>query len=128
MKHRIRLSESSLHRIIKESVKKVLRESYFDCIDTNDLRINAHWTEDGYAEWEARVDNGWFTFRGTYDGYDCDLDFFMTGHSGYGHEYTVDDEIVEWFNNNLRDKVISWINKYADSFEDWHKETYGEEY
>ena len=62
---------------LKESIRKTLNESYLYTkdIDTRDLRINdAHWTEDGYAEWEAKVDNGWYTFRGTYNGVDCELD------------------------------------------------------
>jgi len=122
MKRTIRLTESGLHQVIKESVKRILNESYLNTNDINvdDVRVNGYWTEDGYAEWEARVDNGWYTFRGTYDGVDCELDEIIQGHSGHGHQIDIDDEAIEWFNQNLSDKVKSWINNNADSFEDYH--------
>lgn len=37
MEHRIRLTESDLHRIVKESVRKVLREGLFDPDDDNEI-------------------------------------------------------------------------------------------
>lgn len=37
MRHRIRLTESDLHRIVKESVRKVLREGLFDPDDDNEI-------------------------------------------------------------------------------------------
>ena len=37
MKHRIRLTESDLHRIVKESVRKVLREGLFDSDEDNEI-------------------------------------------------------------------------------------------
>lgn len=124
---KIRLTENKLRGLIREAVKYALNEShlYTNDIDTHDLRINAHWTEDGYAEWEARVDNGWYTFRGTYDGYDCELDEIIEGHSGHGHQHSIDNDALNWFNENLRDRIILWVEKYADDYEDWHNEVYG---
>lgn len=112
MKKTIRLTESDLHKIIKNTANLILDESYLytNDININDLRVNGHWTEDGYAEWEASVDNGWYTFRGTYNGIDCELDEIIEGHSGYGHQHDIDDEAVEWFNQNLADKVKSWLD------------------
>jgi len=126
----IRLNERDFHKLIKESVSKILKESYLctNEIDTSDLRINAHWTEDGYAEWEAKIDNGWYTLRGTYNGVDCELDEIMTGHSGFGHQCDIDDETIQWFDENLRDEIINWIEEYADDYEDWHNDVYGEDY
>ena len=110
------VSESHIKRTLRQS----LNESYLYTkdIDTSDLRINAHWTDDGYAEWEATVDNGWYTFRGTYNGVDCELDEIIEGHSGYGSQHNIDDDAIEWFDENLRDKIATWIEKYADDFEE----------
>ena len=117
MKKTIRLSESDLHRLIKESVKRVINEAYLYTkgINPKDLRISGYWTQDGYAQWEANVDNGWYSFRGTYDGVECTLDEIVQGHSGYGHSIEIDDEAIEWFNQNLADKVKTWIENYAEN-------------
>lgn len=106
--------------------KKLLKESllYANDIDTDSVQIDAHWTEDGYAEWEAKVDNGWYYFSGTYDGFDCELDEIIEGHSGHAVQHDIDNETIEWFNKNLRDKIVSWIEKYAENFEDWHNKQY----
>ena len=113
MKRTIKLSESDLSRLIKESAKQILGESYLYTknINTDDLRvIGGNWTEDGYLEWEARVDNGWYTFRGTYNGIDVELDEIIEGHSGHGHQHGIDDDALEWFNQNLSDKIKSWLD------------------
>ena len=117
MKKIVRLSESDLHRVIKESVKRVINEAYLYTKDINpkDLRISGYWTQDGYAQWEANLDNGWYSFRGTYDGVECELDEIVQGHSGYGHPIEIDDEAIEWFNQNLADKVKAWIETYAEN-------------
>ena len=113
MKRTIKLSESDLSRLIKESAKQILGESYLytNDIDPSDVRVNGgDFSEDGYAEWEASVDNGWYTFRGTYNGIDCELDEIIVGHSGHGHQVDIDDEAIEWFNQNLADKIKSWFD------------------
>ena len=42
MKQRIKLTESSLHRIIKESVKRVLREGRKDITPEHELRLREY--------------------------------------------------------------------------------------
>ena len=128
MKRVVKLTKNDIHRLISEQVLKRLNESFLHTndVDTSDLRINAHWTEDGYAEWEARVDNGWYTFRGTYDGTDCELDEIIEGHSGHSVQHSINDEALKWFYENLNDRIASWIDENADSFEDWHNDAYGD--
>lgn len=121
--------ESKLRSIVRESIKRVVNESYLYTkdINTDDLRINGHWTEDGYAEWEASVDNGWYTLRGTYDGHDCELEEIIEGHSGHGHQHEIDDDAIDWFNQNICDRVKSWLDKYAKDYSEWNSNMYGEE-
>lgn len=123
------LSESSVRNIVRESIKRVINESYLYTkdINTDDLRINGHWTEDGYAEWEASVDNGWYTLRGTYDGHDCELEEIIEGHSGHSIQHNIDDDAIDWFNQNICDRVKSWLDKYAEDYSEWHSNMYGDE-
>lgn len=123
------IGESKLRNIVRESIKRVVNESYLYTkdINTDDLRINGHWTEDGYAEWEASVDNGWYTLRGTYDGHDCELDEIIEGHSGHSVQHSIDDDTIDWFNQNICDRVKSWLDKYAEDYSEWHSKTYGDE-
>ena len=93
---------------------------YTDDINPDDLQVSGHWTDDGYAEWEAKVDNGWYTFRGTYDGFDCELDEIIEGHSGHAVQHDIDDEAIDWFNETIADKVKVWLNNHAESFEEYH--------
>lgn len=122
-------NESKIRNIVRESIKKVVNESYLYTkdINTDDLRINGHWTEDGYAEWEATVDNGWYTLRGTYDGHNCELDEIIEGHSGHSVQHSVDDDTIDWFNQNICDRVKSWLDKYAEDYSEWHSKMYGDE-
>jgi len=122
-------NESKIRNIVRESIKRVVNESYLYTkdINTDDLRINGHWTEDGYAEWEATVDNGWYTLRGTYDGHDCELEEIIEGHSGHAHQHDIDDDAIDWFNQNICDRVKSWLDKYAEDYSEWHSKMYGDE-
>lgn len=100
----------------QEYQKQQMKEStlYTDDVDTSDLRVSVEpYNEDGYCEWEATCDNGWYTFRGTYANGDCELDDVISGHSGYGHQHAVDDEMRDWFYNNLYDTVVSEIEAQA---------------
>jgi hypothetical protein len=61
MKRKIRLTENDLHRIIKESVKKVLSEERFKTIKPHSEEYyNSHLYdpdyEDGFADWEKDAD------------------------------------------------------------------------
>ena len=61
MKRKVRLTESDLHNIIKESVKKVLREERFKTIKPHSEEYyNSHLYdpdyEDGFADWEKDAD------------------------------------------------------------------------
>lgn len=122
-------NESKIRNIVRESIKKVVNESYLYTkdINTDDLHINGHWTEDGYAEWEATVDNGWYTLRGTYDGHNCELEEIIEGHSGHSVQHSIDDDTIDWFNQNICDIVKSWLDKYAEDYSEWHSNMYGDE-
>ena len=111
----------AINRYLFENTRGILGEAhlYTGDIDRNGLHhVSVRWTDDGYAEWEAFVDNGWYTFRGTYDGVDCELDEVIVGHSGYGHQIDIDDEVVDWFNENLRDEIVSRIEDEGDYYDD----------
>lgn len=97
-------------------VNNALAEStlYTDDIDSSDLIVNVEpYTEDGYCEWEATCDNGWYTFRGWYSRGRCELEDVISGHSGHGMQHGVDDELRDWFYDNLEDRVISEIEAQA---------------
>lgn len=101
-----------VENMVRKSLLEYLQENtlYTDDIDTEDLRVRVSpYNEDGYCEWEATCDNGWYTFRGTYANGDCELDDCISGHSGYGHQHAVDDELRNWFYDNLYNAVVSQI-------------------
>lgn len=110
------LKKFNFESIIRKAVKNALSEStlYTDDIDSSDLRVNVEpYTEDGYCEWEATCDNGWYTFRGWYSKGRCELEDVISGHSGHGMQHGVDDELRDWFYDNLEDRVISEIEAQA---------------
>lgn len=97
---------------VRNELSRRLSEStlYTNNINTDDLRVNvSDYNEDGYCEWEATCDNGWYTFRGTYAGGDCELDDVISGHSGYGHQHVVDDDLRNWFYENLQNQIVAQI-------------------
>lgn len=112
---RKKITKKQLQHLIEEKVRKefskVLNENlYTDDVDTSDLRVYVEpYNEDGYCEWEAICDNGWYTFRGTYANGDCKLDDCISGHSGHGSQHPVDDQLRDWFYNTLSDRVVSEI-------------------
>ena len=135
MKKIIRLTESDLHNIVKESVKRILKEDFnqfsdgdfasegnpyeFDTynpisevehITPQDLRKVYVWeTSDSYYEFEANYGEGMSTavsFRGTFDG-DFNVDHVILGHSGFGRQM------------NPKDVKTS-------EFEEWFNSTLGE--
>lgn len=97
---------------------------YTNDINPDDLKVSGHWTGDGYAEWEAKVDNGWYTFRGTYDGFDCELDEIIEGHSGHAVQHNVDDEAIDWFNETIADKIKVWLNEHEEDLPDSYSNIY----
>lgn len=115
--NRIRLSESQLHRVIKESVNKVLNELYIggSQVDFSDWHIRRMMvTEDGYYEFEAVTDNNWYALRGTYDGNgNIDFNELLRGHSGYGRLIPITDKLQRWFDiyasQELIEKLDYWI-------------------
>ena len=52
MKRRIRLTESDLHRIVKESVKRILREGKYD-LDNGGFDLHASLTDSAFREPET---------------------------------------------------------------------------
>lgn len=135
MKKVIRLTESDLHNIVKESVNRILKESFnqfsdgdfasegnpyevddynpiseIEHITPQDLRKVYVWeTSDSYYEFEADYGEGMSTavsFRGSFDG-DFNIDHVILGHSGFGREM------------NPRDIQTS-------QFEEWFNTTLGD--
>ena len=117
MKRIIRLTESDLHQIVKESVSKVLTEinlggGQIDFGDWHLTRLKGN--DDGYYEFEAKCDNGWYTLRGSYHGNgEIELDFLMSGHSGYGRQIPISDKLQRWFDiygaKELTEEIEYWI-------------------
>jgi len=135
MKKVIRLTESDLHNIVKESVNRILKEGFnqfsdgdfasegnpyevddynpiseIEHITPQDLRKVYVWeTSDSYYEFEADYGEGMSTavsFRGSFDG-DFNIDHVILGHSGFGREM------------NPRDIQTS-------QFEEWFNTTLGD--
>lgn len=135
MKKVIRLTESDLHNIVKESVNRILKEGFnqfsdgdfasegnpyeldeynpiseIEHITPQDLRKIYVWeTGDSYYEFEADYGEGMSTavsFRGSFDG-DFNIDHVILGHSGFGREM------------NPRDIQTS-------QFEEWFNSTLGD--
>lgn len=107
-----RITEAQLRDIVAESVKKVLFEStlYTKDIKTSDLSVKVYETPEDYYEYVATCDNGWYTFRGTY-GNGLTLDDVVSGHSGYGHQHSVDGALDEWFNEEIAPRLTMMIKK-----------------
>ena len=124
MKRTISPLENKLRRIISESVRRTIQEVYHNRalnesslydrnIDTSDLKMDVHWTDYGIPSWEASVDNGWYTFRGIYDGFDCELEELIISYNGKRKRFDADYTTKLWFDEYLHDKVKSWLNKNA---------------
>lgn len=119
MKRVLRMTESDLHNIIKESVNRILKEGFnqfsdgdfastgnpyevdtynpiseVEHITPQDLRKVYVWeTGDSYYEFEADYGEGMSTavsFRGTFDG-DFSVDHVILGHSGFGRQMNPKD-------------------------------------
>lgn len=113
----IRLTENDLHRIVKESVNRVINEIHLGngSIDFDDWHITSlKSNEDGYYEFEARCDNDWYTLRGSYYGNgEIELDFLLSGHSGYGRQIPINKKLQRWFDiygrKELTDEIEYWI-------------------
>lgn len=119
MKKIIRLTESDLHKIVKESVKRILKEDYnqfsdgdfasdgnpyemdtynpiseVEHITPQDLRNVYVWeTGDSYYEFEADYGEGMseaVSIRGSFDG-DFTIDNVVLGHSGFGRQMNPSD-------------------------------------
>ena len=114
----IRLTENNLHRIVKESVNRVINEINLGngSIDFDDCHITSlKSNEDGYYEFEARCDNDWYTLRGSYYGNgEIELDFLLSGHSGYGRQIPINKKLQRWFDiygrKELTDEIEYWID------------------
>lgn len=81
MKRRIRLTESDLHKIVKESVKRVLKEGYWDYGQAGNTGYRAG---EGYNGWKTNEETedlrvfNWLKSRG-YIGYDYCEDWVRDG-------------------------------------------------
>ena len=134
MKKILRLTESELNNIIKESVKRILREDFNQFSDDdfasdgnpyevgnddvdpiadvsqltpNDLRRVFVWdTNDSYYDFEAVYED--VSFRGSFDG-DFNIEDVVIGSGGYGHQMNPNDvhteKFEEWFNSTLGEEL-----------------------
>lgn len=56
-----------------------------------------------------------YIFRGTYNGVDCELDEVVAGgRTRAPRQCVVDDETEEWFDANLRDRVIGYCRSVGN--------------
>lgn len=88
MKHKVRLSESDLHRIVKETVKKVLKES-----EENSVRDYWREAEDNYLMQE-KLPKGWEKYKNedVFGGFIyVDNDYNEYYKDEYGHFQPLDD-------------------------------------
>ena len=134
MKKIIRLTESDLHQIIENSVRRILKEDFNqysdgdfastgdpyemgdDDIDpTSDVshlkpedltKVYVWDTGDSYYDFEAVYDD--VSFRGSFDG-DFNIEDVVIGHSGYGHQMNPNDvhtsQFENWFNSTLGENL-----------------------
>ena len=113
MKKIIRLTESDLHRIVENTVRKALNELNVGNgdIDFSDLHVTYLFgpNEDGYYEFEAKFDGDWYTLAGRYSRGDIEYDSFLSGHSGYGHQITLDERLRDWLDENVSGKLAREI-------------------
>lgn len=130
----IRLTESDLHQIIENSVRRILKEDFNqysdgdfastgdpyemgdDDIDpTSDVshlkpedltKVYVWDTGDSYYDFEAVYDD--VSFRGSFDG-DFNIEDVVIGHSGYGHQMNPNDvhtsQFENWFNSTLGENL-----------------------
>ena len=135
MKQIIRLTESDLHKIINESVRRILKEDFnqfsdedfastgnpseldaynpiseVEHITPQDLRRVYVWkTGDSYYEFEADYGEGMseaVSIRGSFDG-DFTIDDVVLGHSGFGRQ-------------------MSQSNVQSSQFDEWFNTTLGD--
>jgi hypothetical protein len=138
MKKIIRLTESDLHQIIENSVRRILKEDFNqysdgdfastgdpyemgdDDIDpTSDVlhlrpedltKVYVWDTGDSYYDFEAVYDD--ISFRGSFDG-DFNIEDVVIGHSGYGHQMNPNDvhtsQFENWFNSTLGENLAQII-------------------
>ena len=138
MKKIIRLTESDLHQIIENSVRRILKEDFNqysdgdfastgdpyemgdDDIDpTSDVshlkpedltKVYVWDTGDSYYDFEAVYDD--VSFRGSFDG-DFNIEDVVIGHSGYGHQMNPNDvhtsQFENWFNSTLGENLAQII-------------------
>lgn len=139
MKKIIRLTESDLHRIIRNSVRRIIKEDYNQFSDgdfasedpyavgTDDvdpisdvrevnpkmLRNVYIWdTGDSYYEFEANY--GWYDFRGTYSNEGLEVYDVIIGNGGHGHQMNPNDvnttQFKQWFDNTLGQQIITILD------------------
>jgi len=114
---KVRLTESDLHRIVNNSVRRIISEMNLGGgqIDFSDWHItDISENPDGYYDFEARCDNNWYTLRGTYANGEIELDFLMRGHSGYGRQIPISDELERWFDIYGREQLTNEIERRID--------------
>lgn len=101
--------------------------SWIEHIDICDLRVNiikftkedgypynTIYDEDGNIYWEAKCEDEWYTFRGTYSGYDVYLDEVISGHSGYRRDHSIGENELNWFDEILADTIKQKIEQLIE--------------
>lgn len=113
MKRIIRLTESELHNVIAESVKRILGEDIdgdnhiFEVQHITPNMLRHLWvfeTGDSYYDFEAVY--GDVSFRGYYASDGLHVDEVIIGHGGTGREMDERDlqseQFEQWFSNTLK--------------------------
>ena len=126
MKRIIRLTESELHNVIAESVKRILGEDIdgdnhiFEVQDITPDMLEHLWvfeTGDSYYEFEANY--GWVTFRGVYASDGLHVDEVIIGHSGAGRQMDNRDlqseQFEQWFDGTLKDSLTQKVEMKIDN-------------
>lgn len=126
MKRIIRLTESELHNVIAESVKRILGEDIdgdnhiFEVQDVTPDMLEHLWvfeTGDSYYEFEANY--GWVTFRGVYASDGLHVDEVIIGHSGAGRQMDNRDlqseQFEQWFDGTLKDSLTQKVEMKIDN-------------
>jgi hypothetical protein len=114
MKKIVRLTESDLHRIVKESVKRILREGKYD-LDTGGYDLHASLTDGAFDDSETLEDfDEKMKERDYFDKIGASNGFYnhpQSGHSVGAHKYVHPED----FYNCQEDDVLNQLEINADN-------------
>ena len=134
MKRTIRLTESELHNVIAESVKRILGEDIdgdnhiFEVQNITPDMLRHLWvfeTGGSYYDFEAvyrfEAAYGDVSFRGYYASDGLHVDEVIIGHSGTGREMDKRDlqseQFEQWFDDTLKDSLTQKLEMKIDNYD-----------